>query len=271
MSRSPIISVENVYFRYDQRNQEFDLNNLSFELISGQWLTIIGNNGSGKSTLARLIVGLEKPESGSITIDQEEITEDNQSRLRKKVGIVFQNPDNQFIGTTVQDDVAFALENLNMPYDEMKRRVFDALKQVDMYELREMDPSQLSGGQKQRVAIAGMLALKPDLIIFDESFIMLDPRSRRDILGLIKSIQMRLGLTIITITHDSNEVIYADEILVLADGQVLDQGDARSVFQRNQQIDPPFAEAFRREIKKRGLTVPNRYMSEEELVAMLCK
>src|SRR5690625_2230312 len=148
----------------------------------------------------------------------------------------------------------------------MEKRVSSALKQVDMYELREKDPSQLSGGQKQRVAIAGVLALEPELMIFDEAFIMLDPRSRTSLLKELKSIQKKLGLTIISITHDHNETIFADRLLLLASGQIIDQGDPRTVFTRNRYVQPPFAEQFRRELVQRGISVPDDYMSNDELV-----
>lgn len=271
MDQSPIISFQNVSYRYDLRSSNYALSNASFTVGRGEWLTLLGENGSGKSTVARLIVGLSEPELGSIEFNQNVINQQSKSTLWKKIGIVFQNPDNQFIGTTVQDDVAFSLENLNLSYPEMEKRVSSALKQVDMYELREKDPSQLSGGQKQRVAIAGILALEPELMIFDEAFIMLDPKSRKELLNQLKVIQKELGLTIITITHDHNEAVLADRLLVLEDGEVIDQGDARSVFSRNSQIQPPFAEQFRRKLKDRGLSVPDHYMLKDELVEWLCK
>ncbi|WP_440897266.1 energy-coupling factor transporter ATPase [Amphibacillus sp. Q70] len=271
MEQVPILSLKDVSYRYDMRSQRYALSNASFDVMRGQWLAILGDNGSGKSTLARLIVGLATQESGSIQFNQEVINEQNKSKLREKVGIVFQNPDNQFIGTTVQDDVAFALENLNMSYSDMKQRVFDALKQVDMYELRDKDPSQLSGGQKQRVAIAGILALEPELMIFDEAFIMLDPKSRRELLNTLKSIQRKYHLTIISITHDHNEAVLADRMVFLNEGRVVDQGNVQAMFDRNRDIQPPFAEQFRRELEQRGIPVPNHYMSDDELVAWLCE
>lgn len=271
MEQYPILSVDNIFYRYDLRDEKYVLSDTSFDVMHGQWLAIVGDNGSGKSTLARLIVGLASPESGSIQFNQEEVNEQNKQRLREKIGIVFQNPDNQFIGTTVQDDVAFGLENLNIQYPEMKQRVFTALKQVGMYELRDKDPSQLSGGQKQRVAIASVLALKPELVIFDEAFIMLDPKSRRELLKLLKSLQKQNHLTIISITHDYNETVLADQVMVLNDGRVVDQGSVRAVYDRNKDLEPPFAEQFRRELMRKGVSIPDHYMSNDELVAWLCK
>lgn len=267
----PILTIKNVSFRYDLRHEDYALSDVSLVVSKGEWLTILGENGSGKSTLARLIVGLAEPEFGSIQFNGQTMTAETKSTYWEKVGIVFQNPDNQFIGTTVQDDVAFSLENLNMNYDEMKQRVSNALKQVGMYELREKDPYQLSGGQKQRVAIAGVLALEPELMIFDEAFIMLDPKSRRRLLSELKAIQKEIGLTIISITHEPNEADLADRLLLLTAGKVIDQGDPRTVFDRNRQIQPPFAEQFRRELESRELSVSSDYMSDEELVEWLCK
>lgn len=267
----PLLSIKNVSFRYDLRHEDYALSDVSLVVSKGEWLTVLGGNGSGKSTLARLIVGLAEPQFGSIQFNGQIVTAETKSTYWEKVGIVFQNPDNQFIGTTVQDDVAFSLENLNMSYDEMRQRVSDALKQVGMYELREKDPSQLSGGQKQRVAIAGVLALEPELMIFDEAFIMLDPKSRSSLLSELKTIQKENGLTIISITHDHNEATLADRLLLLADGKVIDQGDPRTTFDRNRRVQPPFAEQFRRELERRGISVPSDYMSNDELVEWLCK
>lgn len=267
MKHATILKVKDVSYRYDLRTKQYALSDVSFDVERGKWLTILGANGSGKSTLARLIVGLAEPESGTIQFNEKS----NQQLFQKKIGIVFQNPDNQFIGTTVQDDVAFGLENLNMEYSEMKRRVFNALKQVDMFELREKDPSRLSGGQKQRVAIAGILALEPELMIFDEAFIMLDPKSRDELLKIIKKIQQKYNLTIMSITHDPNEAVLADRVLLLKEGRMTDQGDVRSIFNRNKELAPPFAEQFRRDLAQRGIEIPNEYMSERELVAWLCK
>lgn len=271
MDQSPILAFQDVSYRYDLRSEDYALSSASFTVKRGEWLTLLGENGSGKSTVARLIVGLAEPESGSIQFNQQIVNQQNKFTLWEKIGVVFQNPDNQFIGTTVQDDVAFSLENLNLSYAEMEKRVSIALKQVGMYDLREKDPSQLSGGQKQRVAIAGILALEPDMMIFDEAFIMLDPKSRKTILNQLKSLQKELGLTIISITHDHNEAVLADRLLVLEKGKIIDQGNVRAVLDRNRQIQPPFSEQFRRKLKERGIGAPDDYMSQAELVEWLCK
>lgn len=266
-----IVTFEKVSYRYDLRSEQYALSDVTFSVKRGEWLTVLGANGSGKSTLARLMVGLANPESGSILVDGQSFDQSSRSNLLGKIGIVFQNPDNQFIGTTVQDDVAFSLENLNLPYEEMKIRVEKALKLVGMYELREKDPSQLSGGQKQRVAIAGVLALEPEIMIFDEAFIMLDPKSRKQLLYDLKLIQQQYRLTVISITHDHFETTLADRLLVLSEGKIKDQGDLRDVFMRNKGITPPFSEQFRRKLKQRGIQVPDRYMTNDELVEWLCK
>ncbi|NMA90765.1 MAG: energy-coupling factor transporter ATPase [Amphibacillus sp.] len=266
-----IVTFEKVSYRYDLRSEQYALSDVTFSVKRGEWLTVLGANGSGKSTLARLMVGLANPESGSILVDGQSFDQSSKSNLFGKIGIVFQNPDNQFIGTTVQDDVAFSLENLNLPYEEMKIRVEKALKLVGMYELREKDPSQLSGGQKQRVAIAGVLALEPEIMIFDEAFIMLDPKSRKQLLYDLKLIQQQYRLTVISITHDQFETTLADRLLVLSEGKIRDQGDLRDVFMHNKEITPPFSEQFRRKLEQRGIQVPDRYMTNDELVEWLCK
>ncbi|SEO91643.1 energy-coupling factor transport system ATP-binding protein [Amphibacillus marinus] len=265
------IQVKNIKFRYDLRLDHHVLSDVSFVVEKGKWVSIIGENGSGKSTLARLLVGLLPPESGSIFINNQLVDEQSKGQIRKKLGIVFQNPDNQFIGTTVEDDVAFGLENQQLSYEEMHNRVAEALKVVDMYEHRAKDPSQLSGGQKQRVAIAGVLALQPEIMIFDESFVMLDPLSRRELLESLQLIQAQYDLTIISITHDRNEAALADKVIVLEQGKLISEGAPANIFAEEKKLTPPFAEALRRRLATAGVSIPNHYMSEEELVDWLCK
>ncbi|WP_067841238.1 energy-coupling factor transporter ATPase [Amphibacillus sediminis] len=271
MDNPPMLCVDQVTYRYHVTKSHYALSDISFTVNAGEWLAVIGNNGSGKSTLARLIVGLAEPESGSILINGKRLTERTKWQLRQRIGIVLQNPDNQFIGTTVQDDVAFALENLNIDDHEMQERVFRALRLVHMYELREKDPSQLSGGQKQRVAIAGVLALEPDLMIFDEAFVMLDPKSRRELLALLRELQAKLGLTIISITHDRSEAAQADQVIVLKDGVLIDHGPPAVIFEAHPDFTPPFAEQLKRKLIELGGSMPDAYMSEKELVDWLCR
>lgn len=268
---TPIIEVKNLTFRYDKRLEKETLSEVSFSIDKGEWVAIVGHNGSGKSTLAQMLVGLLVPQSGRISIAGRELNDETKWELRRRIGMVFQNPDNQFIGTTVQDDVAFCLENLNMPFAEMKARIDEALEMVEMTAFREQDPSRLSGGQKQRVAIAGVLALKPDVLVLDEALVMLDPKSRRELLASLQQLRLTQNITIISITHDMNEAAAADRILMLRQGHIVKCGPPQDVFQGELEWEPPFAEKLRRTLLKRNRSVPNSYMTEEEMVHWLWK
>lgn len=268
---TPIIEVDQLTFQYDQRNTTDVLSDVSFVVKQGEWLTIVGHNGSGKSTLAQLLVGLLIPQAGKIRIGNIEMNEDTKWEIRRNIGLVFQNPDNQFIGTTVQDDIAFGLENINMPYQEMKSRVDQSLEMVGMTAFRLHDPSRLSGGQKQRVAIAGVLALHPAVLILDEAFVMLDPQSRQGLIKTLKRLQTTENLTIISITHDMDEATVADRIIMMKDGTIVRDGSPSYIFEQEQALSPPFAEQLRRTLLKSGKEVPHTYMSEHEMVNWLCK
>lgn len=268
---TPIVQVENVTFQYDLRIEKKALNNISFHVNKGEWLAIVGDNGSGKSTLAQILIGLLKPQCGKVIISGIELNEETKWDIRQKMGLVFQNPDNQFIGTTVQDDVAFGLENINMPYEEMKARVEEALKMVDMLDFKLHDPSNLSGGQKQRVAIAGVLALKPDILVLDEALVMLDPQSRKQLIHTLHHLKKEYGLTIISITHDMSEAELADRILRMKQGQIVNSGPPEQIFIEEKSLQPPFAEELRRSLLKKGRNVPNKYMTEDEMVQWICK
>ncbi|RKQ33927.1 energy-coupling factor transporter ATPase [Oceanobacillus halophilus] len=267
----PRLQVEQLTFRYDERKQENTLENVSFTVQKGEWLAVVGHNGSGKSTLARLLVGLLTPNEGSVHINGIKLDEDSKWKLRSQIGLIFQNPENQFIGTTVKDDVAFALENMNMAYDEMKVRVEQALEMVGLEDFAEYDPSRLSGGQKQRVAIAGLLALNPSILILDEAMVMLDPKSRKELMETLSNLKTNNHITIISITHDMNEAQAADRILMLSSGQILHDGEPAEVFQKEPTLDVPFAEQLRRELENRGSKVPDGYMTEDEMVRWLCR
>jgi energy-coupling factor transport system ATP-binding protein len=269
--QAPIIEVEHLTFRYDQRVQTETLSDVSLTIEKGEWVAIVGQNGSGKSTLARTLVGLLTPESGKITIAGQELNEKTKWELRKKIGMVFQNPDNQFIGTSVQDDVAFSLENLNIPYDEMKSRVDLAIEMVGLSSYKLHDPSHLSGGQKQRVAIAGVLALNPDVLVLDEAFVMLDPRSRRELLETLQDLNHKQDITILSITHDMNEAASADRIFIMKQGKLVNSGTPDVIFTQEQELESPFAEKLRRELLNRNRNVPNQYMTEDEMVQWLWK
>ena len=211
------IEVKNLTFSYNDKTNVLEDVNLAIE--KGEWIAVLGHNGSGKSTFAKTLVGLLEPKNGEIIIDSKTLNEDNAYEIRKKVGIVFQNPDNQFVGVTVRDDIAFGMENLCVPREEMLKKIDFYADKVNMLSFLDKEPANLSGGQKQRVAIAGILAMQSDIIIFDEATSMLDPFSREELIKYIKTLH-KDGLTIIMITHDINEALLADKILVMNQGKV---------------------------------------------------
>lgn len=225
-----IIELKNVTFRYDENQEKPTLNNISFHVKHGEWLSIIGHNGSGKSTTVRLIDGLLEAESGQILIEGHKLSEDNVWDIRHKISMVFQNPDNQFVGATVEDDIAFGLENKGIPLKEMRERVVEALNLVDMSDFKTREPARLSGGQKQRVAIAGAVAMRPSIIILDEATSMLDPEGRLELIGTIQKIREQYGMTVISITHDLDEVTLSDRVLVMKNGQIESSSSPRELF-----------------------------------------
>jgi energy-coupling factor transport system ATP-binding protein len=220
-----VIKISNVSYKY---NKGLVLDDINLEFPKGSWISIIGANGSGKSTLAKLIVGLLKPRTGSITIDEEKVEEDNLVNIRKKIGIIFQNPDNQFVGVTVRHDLAFSLENANTPWEEMVNLVDKTIKEFSLEDLQDKEPDNLSGGQKQRVAIAGALISDLDYIIFDESTSMLDPQGVLEILSEMKKLS-QAGKTIIHITHDLDLACKGDDILILVAGKVFKYGSVKQI------------------------------------------
>ncbi len=222
----PIIDIQNVSFGYT-KNQTV-LKNINLTINKGEWVTILGHNGSGKSTLSKLLIGLLKARTGEIEVAGQLLTEETVYDIRKKVGIVFQNPDNQFVGVTVRDDIAFGLENLQVKRETMLKRIDEVSKRVDMFDFLNKEPQQLSGGQKQRVAIAGILAMETDIIIFDESTSMLDPKGRRKILEYMRRLHDE-GTTIITITHDMSEAVHSDRIIVLKNGEIIKDDTSQNV------------------------------------------
>ncbi len=212
------IEVKNLSFSYSKKQEV--LKNLNVSIDKGEWVAVLGHNGSGKSTFAKAMVGLVEPSSGQIFIDGQELTEESAYEVRKKIGIVFQNPDNQFVGVTVRDDIAFGMENLCIEREEMLRRIDFYADKVQMKKFLDKEPGELSGGQKQRVAIAGILAMRTDIIIFDEATSMLDPSAREELMTYIKQLHDE-GLTIIMITHDINEALLANKLMILKDGEVV--------------------------------------------------
>lgn len=264
-----IIEVKNLKYKYNQEDEQYTLNDVSFHVKQGEWLSIIGHNGSGKSTTVRLIDGLLEAESGDIYIEGDALTIDNVWDKRRLIGMVFQNPDNQFVGATVEDDVAFGLENQGIPLEEMRSRVDEALKLVGMTDFKTREPARLSGGQKQRVAIAGVVALRPKIIILDEAMSMLDPEGRLDLIKIVREIKERHGMTVISITHDLDEVALSDRVIVMKNGQVESISTPNELFMREDlvdlDLDRPFTTELASSLRQTGLDLPLRYFTEEEL------
>ncbi|HEM4956164.1 TPA: energy-coupling factor transporter ATPase [Streptococcus suis] len=264
-----IIEVKNLKYKYNQEDERYTLNDVSFHVKQGEWLSIIGHNGSGKSTTVRLIDGLLEAESGDIYIDGDALTIDNVWDKRRLIGMVFQNPDNQFVGATVEDDVAFGLENQGIPLEEMRSRVDEALELVGMTDFKTREPARLSGGQKQRVAIAGVVALRPKIIILDEATSMLDPEGRLDLIKIVREIKERHGMTVISITHDLDEVALSDRVIVMKNGQVESISTPNELFMREDlvdlDLDRPFTTELALSLRQTGLDLPLRYFTEEEL------
>lgn len=260
-SKSEVLSVaesfvrlEHVFYKYEDTDK-YAVKDVSISAQKGEWVALVGHNGSGKSTIAKLLNGLLFPEEGLIKIGHFVLSEKNIWEIRRQVGMVFQNPDNQFVGATVQDDVAFGLENHGVPHDTMVERVESALNEVGMQSYALHEPARLSGGQKQRVAIAGVLALQPDVIILDEATSMLDPRGRAEVMETIRIMREQEDITVISITHDLDEVLFADRVIVMNKGEIHSEGTPKEIFQQ--------ADAMR-EI---GLGVPFIIELQEKLVA----
>lgn len=271
--KKSLVQLNDISFKYDL-DGDYALRNVSFDIYEGEWLAIVGHNGSGKSTMAKLLNGLNFPQEGSITVGELKLSEETVWDIRERIGMVFQNPDNQFVGTTVQDDVAFGLENHGIPREEMVERVYKALESVKMNQFLDQEPHHLSGGQKQRVAIAGVLALRPDIIVLDEATSMLDPRGREEVLETVRVLKKNHEMTVISITHDLEEAAKADRIIVMNKGQVYKQGTPEEIFQLDEELvalglDIPFPVKMSKMLKSLDLPVSKYHLSEEELVAEL--
>ena len=264
-----IIDVKNLSFRYKESQEYYDVKGITFHVKRGEWLSIVGHNGSGKSTTVRLIDGLLEAESGEIVIDDQRLTEENVWNIRRQIGMVFQNPDNQFVGATVEADVAFGLENQGLSRQEMKKRVEEALDLVGMLDFKKREPARLSGGQKQRVAIAGVVALRPAILILDEATSMLDPEGRRELIETVKGIRKDYDMTVISITHDLEEVAMSDRVLVMKKGSIESTNSPRELFSRNDLdqigLDDPFANQLRHSLIQNGYDLPENYLTESEL------
>ena len=265
--------VKDLKFSYDNKNTIFS--GLSFNVEVGEYVSLIGHNGSGKSTLAKLIIGLLEAKGGSIEVFGQELSVDTIYEIRKNVGIVFQNPDNQFIGSTVEDDIAFGLENHLVPSSKMDEIILEYATKVGMEEFLKNEPTNLSGGQKQRVAIAGVLAMHPKLIIMDESTSMLDPKGRKEIRDLILKLREEdPSLTILSITHDIEEAYLSSRVIVLNKGNVVYNGKPSEVFTHEDELkemnlDIPFAHKLKKELERKGIKLYSS--SEEGMVKELCQ
>ena len=264
-----VIDVKNLSFRYKESQEYYDVKDITFHVKRGEWLSIVGHNGSGKSTTVRLIDGLLEAESGEIVIDGQRLTEENVWNIRRQIGMVFQNPDNQFVGATVEDDVAFGLENQGLSRQEMKKRVEEALDLVGMLDFKKREPARLSGGQKQRVAIAGVVALRPAILILDEATSMLDPEGRRELIEIVKGIRKDYDMTVISITHDLEEVAMSDRVLIMKKGSIESTSSPRELFSRNDLdqigLDDPFANQLKYSLSQNGYDLPENYLTESEL------
>lgn len=269
-----MIEVKDVKFAYTK--EDIALKGISFTIEDDKWISIIGHNGSGKSTISKLLIHLISPQKGEIIVDSLKLNDDNEKEIRKNIGIVFQNPDNQFVGATVEDDVAFGMENQGIPREEMIQRVDEALAAVNMLDFKTREPARLSGGQKQRVAVAGIIALRPEIIILDESTSMLDPTGRAEIMRVIHEIKDRYHLTVLSITHDLDEAAGSDRILVMRAGEIIKEAAPSDLFATRENmvemgLDMPFTSNLMNDLRASGFVLPERYLTEDELVDFLAK
>lgn len=274
-----VIKVDNLVFEYIRRNEkdevigvEMAVDHLSFQVNKGEFVAVLGHNGSGKSTLAKHINAILLPGEGTVYVDEIDTRDGTMLwEIRQRAGMVFQNPDNQIVHNVVEEDVGFGPENLGVPTKEIWKRVEDSLKKVGMYRERKESPNNLSGGQKQRVAIAGVLAMRPKCIIFDESTAMLDPVGRREVLKAVKEINQKEGITILWITHYMDEVTEADRVLVMNEGKLVMQGKPREIFSdadklKKYHLDVPQVTELVAELRKRGVPVPADIITVDEFV-----
>lgn len=268
-----IIEVKHLSFGYDEDISTID--DISFQIQKGSYTTILGHNGSGKSTIAKLLMGLLEKKSGDIIVGGISLSEETLSQVRNQMGIVFQNPDNQFIGSTVRDDIAFGLENNCVDPALMDDIINEYAKKVNMYEFLDHEPTKLSGGQKQRVAIAGILAMSPSIIILDEATSMLDPRGKNEINALVHQLNRDKNMTIVSITHDIEEAALSDYVILLSDGHVVDEGKPEDVLMKKDEIerlslDIPFAYKVSEGLQELGISITNQ-IDREKLVKELCQ
>lgn len=268
-----IIEIKDLSFEYEAGLKT--INHISFDINKGDYVAILGHNGSGKSTIAKLLIGLLEKKSGSIIINGYELNLENLYKVRDNIGIVFQNPDNQFIGATVRDDIAFGLENNCVDPALMDDIINEYAKKVNMYEFLDHEPTKLSGGQKQRVAIAGILAMSPSIIILDEATSMLDPKGRNEINALVHQLNKDKNMTIVSITHDIEEAALSDYVILLSDGHIVDEGRPEEVLMKKEEIeslalDIPFAYKISHGLQKMRISITEQ-IDREKLVNELCR
>lgn len=270
-----IIELNDIWFRYNEE-QDWTLRGINFSMQAGEWVTILGGNGSGKSTFAKLLNGLLIPNKGEVKLfGSVPKTEEEIWHVRQKVGMIFQNPENQIVAMTVEDDIAFGLENIGVDPEEMEQRIDDVLDRLGLTAFRKTEPHKLSGGQKQRLAIAGVLAMQPQVIIFDESTSMLDPQGAVDVLQIMQMLQQK-GISIIHITHEMDEVFLSDRVLVFKQGTIVREGTPREVLTDTTVLAgagliAPFAVRVREALRSHGLDISKEIMTEEELASELWK
>ena len=267
------VDINNLSFEYEEGAKTID--HISFSVPKGNYTVVLGHNGSGKSTIAKLIIGLLEPKTGDITVDGIHLDEEHLYDVREKVGIVFQNPDNQFIGSTVRDDIAFGLENLCVPTEDMEDIIETYAKKVNMTEFLDHEPTKLSGGQKQRVAIAGILAMHPSIIILDEATSMLDPRGKIEINNLVHELNKTQNMTILSITHDIEEAALSDHVVLLDNGHIIDEGTPEKVLTQKEKLeriglDVPFAYKISKKLHDSGYPI-KPIINKEKLVKELCQ
>ena len=270
----PLLKAENVSFSYDKKIDV--IKDVSLSIEEGEYIAVVGRNGSGKSTLAKLFNGLVKADAGEIVVDGFSLSDKKSLfEVRKRVGVVFQNPDNQLIASIVEDDVAFGPENLGVPRKEIGERIDFALSAVGMEKFRRVSPTRLSGGQKQRIAIAGVLALKPKILVLDESTAMLDPQGRKEVLEVVKKLNEEQGVTVITITHYMDEVLNADRVIVLGGGKIAMQGTPKEIFNRKEEIkelglELPLSAVIAEKLIEQKIALPSGIITDEQLTEALC-
>ncbi|AVI93990.1 energizing coupling factor of ABC influx transporter (ATP-binding protein) [Oenococcus oeni] len=270
------LEIKNLSFKYRHNSKE-TLKKINLSVEKGKWLSILGRNGSGKTTLIKLAAGLlENSSKGSIKIFDQEVNQANFASIKEHIGMVFQNPDNQFVGPTVQDDVAFGLENKSIERNEMIERVDSALKDVEMIEFANREPNSLSGGQKQRVALASVLALQPDIIILDEATSMLDPKGRKSLLKLVQKLRSQYKITVIAITHDIQEIEQSDQVIIIDGGKKKLEGKPAKILIEDEKLESfglevPFTRRVRKRLFELGIVLPNDYESKEMVANKIWK